>query len=247
MKLKIGDQLIGKKQRQRLNEDITSSEVRLISEDGEQLGVVSIEVALEKAREVGLDLIEVGPNTKPPVCKILDYGKLKYEEKKKQQLSKKKQHVIKVKEIRLRPRIDDHDLMTKLNHGRKFLQDGSKLKVTLMFRGREMARVDLGKIVMEKVLEELSDVAEVEKDIPLEGRRMSMILNAKQECQMPKMKTRRGAAKRFKVTGSGRIKRNKANHRHMLIRRSNKAKRKMRQSGIVSSADRKLVKAMLGI
>ena len=247
MKLKIGDQLIGKKQRQRLNEEITSSEVRLISEDGEQLGVVSIEVALEKAKEVGLDLIEVGPNTKPPVCKILDYGKLKYEEKKKQQLSKKKQHVIKVKEIRLRPRIDDHDLMTKLNHGRKFLQDGSKLKVTLMFRGREMARVDLGKIVMEKVLEELSDVAEVEKDIPLEGRRMSMILNAKQECQMPKMKTRRGAAKRFKVTGSGRIKRNKANHRHMLIRRSNKAKRKMRQSGIVSSADRKLVKAMLGI
>tara|TARA_B100000161_G_scaffold261863_1_gene230814 strand:- start:111 stop:566 length:456 start_codon:yes stop_codon:yes gene_type:complete len=151
----------------------------LISEDGEQLGVVSIEVALEKAREVGLDLIEVGPNTKPPVCKILDYGKLKYEEKKKQQLSKKKQHVIKVKEIRLRPRIDDHDLMTKLNQGRKFLQDGAKLKVTLMFRGREMARVDLGKLVMEKVLEELSDVAEVEKDIPLEGRRMSMILNAK--------------------------------------------------------------------
>ena len=151
----------------------------MISEDGEQLGVVSIEVALEKAREVGLDLIEVGPNTKPPVCKILDYGKLKYEEKKKQQLSKKKQHVIKVKEIRLRPRIDDHDLMTKLNQGRKFLQDGAKLKVTLMFRGREMARVDLGKIVMEKVLEELSDVAEVEKDIPLEGRRMSMILNAK--------------------------------------------------------------------
>ena len=151
----------------------------MISEDGEQLGVVSIEVALEKAREVGLDLIEVGPNTKPPVCKILDYGKLKYEEKKKQQLSKKKQHVIKVKEIRLRPRIDDHDLMTKLNQGRKFLQDGAKLKVTLMFRGREMARVDLGKLVMEKVLEELSDVAEVEKDIPLEGRRMSMILNSK--------------------------------------------------------------------
>ena len=151
----------------------------MISEDGEQLGVVSIEVALEKAREVGLDLIEVGPNTEPPVCKILDYGKLKYEEKKKQQLSKKKQHVIKVKEIRLRPRIDDHDLMTKLNHGRKFLLDGAKLKVTLMFRGREMARVDLGKLVMEKVLEELSDVAEVEKDIPLEGRRMSMILNAK--------------------------------------------------------------------
>ena len=153
--------------------------MRLISDSGEQLGVVPIEVALDKAKEVGLDLIEVAPNSKPPVCRILDYGKLRYEEKKRQQLSKKKQHIIKIKEIRLRPQIDDHDLLTKLNQGRKFLLDGAKLKVTLMFRGREMSRVDLGTIVMERVLEELSDVAEVEKDIPLEGRRMSMILNAK--------------------------------------------------------------------
>ena len=151
----------------------------MILEDGEQLGVVTIEVAIQKAEDAGLDLMEVAPDAKPPVCKIVDHGKLKYEEKKKQQLSKKKQHVVKVKEIRLRPRIDTHDLMTKLNQGRKFLLDGAKLKVTLMFRGREMARVDLGKAVMERVLEELSDVAEVEKDIPLEGRRMSMILNAK--------------------------------------------------------------------
>jgi len=153
--------------------------VRLISDSGEQLGVVPIEVAIDKAKEVGLDLIEVAPNSNPPVCRILDHGKLRYEEKKRQQLSKKKQHIIKIKEIRLRPQIDDHDLLTKLNQGRKFLLDGAKLKVTLMFRGREMSRVDLGKIVMEKVLEELADVAEVEKDIPLEGRRMSMILNAK--------------------------------------------------------------------
>ena len=153
--------------------------MRLISDSGEQLGVVPIEVALDKAKEVGLDLIEVAPNSKPPVCRILDYGKLRYEEKKRQQLSKKKQHIIKIKEIRLRPQIDDHDLLTKLNQGRKFLLDGAKLKVTLMFRGREMSRVDLGKIVMERGLEELSDVAEGEKDIPLEGRRMSMILNAK--------------------------------------------------------------------
>ena len=123
--------------------------------------------------------ITVAPGATPPVCKILDHGKLKYEEKKKQQQSKKKQHIVKVKEIRLRPRIEEHDLMTKLNHGRKFLQDGSKLKITLMFRGRELSRIDLGKVVMERVLEELADVAEVEKDIPLEGRRMSMILNAK--------------------------------------------------------------------
>ena len=151
----------------------------MISEDGEQLGVVAIEVALQKANNAGLDLMEVAPDAKPPVCKIVDHGKLKYEEKKKQQQSKKKQHIVKIKEIRLRPRIEDHDLMTKLNHGRKFLQDGAKLKVTLMFRGRELSRIDLGKIVMERVLEELADVAEVEKDIPLEGRRMSMILNAK--------------------------------------------------------------------
>ena len=153
--------------------------MRLISDSGEQLGVVPIEVAIDKAKEVGLDLIEVAPNSKPPVCRILDYGKLRYEEKKRQQLSKKKQHIIKIKEIRLRPQIDDHDLLTKLNQGRKFLLDGAKLKITLMFRGREMSRVDLGKLVMERVLQELSDVAEVEKDIPLEGRRMSMILNAK--------------------------------------------------------------------
>ncbi len=153
--------------------------MRLISDSGEQLGVVPIDVALIKAKEVGLDLIEVAPNSNPPVCRILDHGKLRYEEKKRLQLSKKKQHIIKIKEIRLRPQIDDHDLLTKLNQGRKFLLDGAKLKVTLMFRGREMSRVDLGKIVMEKVLEELADVAEVEKDIPLEGRRMSMILNAK--------------------------------------------------------------------
>jgi translation initiation factor IF-3 len=151
----------------------------LISEDGEQLGVVPIEVAIQKAEDAGLDLMEVAPDANPPVCKIVDHGKLKYEEKKKQQQSKKKQHIVKIKEIRLRPRIEDHDLMTKLNHGRKFLQDGAKLKVTLMFRGRELSRIDLGKIVMERVLEELADVAEVEKDIPLEGRRMSMILNAK--------------------------------------------------------------------
>jgi len=151
----------------------------LISETGEQLGVVSIEAAITRAEDVGLDLMEVAPGAKPPVCKVVDYGKLKYEEKKKQQQSKKKQHVVKLKEIRLRPRIDNHDLMTKVNRGRKFLEAGAKLKVTLMFRGRELSRIDLGRVVMERVLEELADVAEVEKNIPLEGRRMSIILNAK--------------------------------------------------------------------
>jgi len=143
------------------------------------LGIVPTLDALERAKEFGLDLMEVAPNADPPVCKILNYGKLKYEEKKKLQNSKKKQHVIKVKEIRFRPRIDEHDLMTKMNMGRKFLNEGFKLKVTLMFRGRELSRIDLGKDVMDRVLEELADVADVEKDIPLEGRRMSVILNGK--------------------------------------------------------------------
>ena len=170
--------LIAKKQKQRLNDEITADKIRLISEKGEQLGIVSLEAALEQTRESGLDLIEIAPNGRPPVCKMVDYGKLKYEKKKKQQQSKKKQHVIKIKEIRLRPRIEEHDLMTKLNQGRKFLSNGAKLKVTLMFRGRELSRIDLGRNVMERVLEELADIAEVEKDIPLEGRRMSVILNA---------------------------------------------------------------------
>ena len=147
--------------------------------DCEQLGVVETSAALDRAEEFVLDLMEVAPNSDPPVCKIVNYGKLKYEEKKKLQNSKKKQHVIKVKEIRFRPRIGEHDLMTKVNMGRKFLNEGFKLKITLMFRGRELARVDLGKDVMNKVLEKLSDVAEIEKDNPLEGRRMSVILSGK--------------------------------------------------------------------
>ena len=126
-----------------------------------------------------MDLVEVAPNSKPPVCKILDFGKMKYEEKKKEQQSKKKQHVIKIKEIRIRPRIGEHDLENKLNMGRKFLKEGFKLKVTMMFRGREMSRIDLGEDVLNKVSIILSDVAIVEKQNPLEGKRIVMIFTGK--------------------------------------------------------------------
>tara|TARA_Y100001947_G_scaffold156327_1_gene164218 strand:- start:1 stop:381 length:381 start_codon:yes stop_codon:yes gene_type:complete len=126
-----------------------------------------------------MDLVEVAPNSKPPVCKILDFGKMKYEEKKKEQQSKKKQHVIKIKEIRIRPRIGEHDLENKLNMGRKFLKEGFKLKVTMMFRGREMSRIDLGEDVLNKVSKFLSDVAVVEKQNPLEGKRIVMIFTGK--------------------------------------------------------------------
>ena len=162
-----------------MNESIIADEVRLIGADGNQFGIVSVSDALEEASEAELDLVEISPNAKPPVCKIMNYGKFKYEEQKREQQSKKKQHVVKIKEIRLRPRIDQHDLETKVNMGRKFLKDGCKLKVTLMFRGREMSRLDLGEIVLDKVAEMLADIAEIEKRDPMEGRRLTVMYTAK--------------------------------------------------------------------
>jgi len=153
--------------------------VRLISETGEQLGVMKTEDAIARAMDVGQDLIEVAPNAKPPVAKILNYGKLKYEEKKKAQASKKKQHVVKIKELRVRPRIDDHDLLTKVNRGRQFISDGCKLKITLMYRGREMSRLDLGLDVLDRIINLFSDIAVVEKHGELEGRRQTIILTGK--------------------------------------------------------------------
>ena len=153
--------------------------MRLISETGEQLGIMKTEDAIARAMDVGQDLIEVSPNEKPPVAKILNYGKLKYEEKKKAQASKKKQHVVKIKELRVRPRIDDHDLMTKVNRGRQFISDGCKLKITLMYRGREMSRLDLGLDVLGRIIDLFSDIAVVEKHGELEGRRQTIILTGK--------------------------------------------------------------------
>ena len=153
--------------------------MRLISETGEQLGVMKTEDAIARAMDVGQDLIEVSPNAKPPVAKILNYGKLKYEEKKKAQASKKKQHVVKIKELRVRPRIDDHDLLTKVNRGRQFISDGCKLKITLMYRGREMSRLDLGLDVLSRIIDLFSDIAVVEKHGELEGRRQTIILTGK--------------------------------------------------------------------
>ena len=153
--------------------------MRLISETGEQLGVMKTEDAIARAMDVGQDLIEVSPNAKPPVAKILNYGKLKYEEKKKAQASKKKQHVVKIKELRVRPRIDDHDLMTKVNRGRQFISADCKLKITLMYRGREMSRLDLGLDVLSRIIDLFSDIAVVEKHGELEGRRQTIILTGK--------------------------------------------------------------------
>jgi translation initiation factor IF-3 len=153
--------------------------VRLIAPDGVQIGVVSTDEALKKAEGYGLDLVEVAPNSKPPVCRIMDYGKYKYEQSKKEKISKKKQHTITVKEIRLRPRTDDHDLETKIKHARKFLEQKNKVKVTMLFRGREMAYQDFGRELLDRVQEMLDDVAKVESEPKMEGRRMIMVLAAK--------------------------------------------------------------------
>ena len=153
--------------------------MRVIGKDGDQLGVISIENALYEAEQVGLDLVEISPNTTPPVCKILDYGKFRYEKQKQVKINKKKQHTVQVKEIRLRPNTGDHDLTTKLMKAQKFLLNGDKLKVTVMFRGREMARRQAGVDLLDRVREILDEVAKIDKSANMEGRRMSMILSPK--------------------------------------------------------------------
>ncbi len=143
------------------------------------MGIVPIEKARDMARESGLDLVEVAPTSKPPVCKLLDFGKYKYEISKKEKDSKKKQHVIVVKEIRMRPRTEDHDLEFKLKHARKFLEQRNKVKFTIQFRGREMAYKELGGELMDKVIEKLDDIAKVEGERKFEGRSLTVTMIAK--------------------------------------------------------------------
>jgi translation initiation factor IF-3 len=163
----------------RLNDAIRAREVRLIDENGENVGVVPRFDALRKAEEVGLDLVEISPDAEPPVCKILDYGKFKYQEQKKAAEARKTQKIVEVKEIKMRPSIDDHDYETKLKAMRRFFEDGDKVKVTLRFRGREMAHMQLGMQVLQRVKAELIDSVKVESEPRLEGRQMVMILAPK--------------------------------------------------------------------
>ena len=157
-----------------MNELIISSEVRVIADDGEQLGVMTPSDALTRAQEVGLDLVEVAPGSKPPVCRIMDYGRYKYERKKK--MGKNKGHTASLKEVKLRPRTDQHDLDFKLKNARRFLVDGDKVKVTVMYRGREMVHREFGYRQLKNVTELLSDIANVENPPRMEGRFLSMIL-----------------------------------------------------------------------
>ena len=162
-----------------INERIRDREVRLVSESGEQLGIMSSREALKLAREADLDLVKIAQNAKPPVCKIIDYGKYRYELARKEKEAKKKQKTMEVKEVRLSPNIDTNDLNTKANQARKFITKGDKVKVTLRFRGREMAHVNYSKQILDSFYERLEDIAVVDKNPKMEGRSMVMFLSQK--------------------------------------------------------------------
>ena len=162
-----------------INEQIRDREVRLIGVNGEQLGIMSAREAMKKAEEAELDLVKIAPTAKPPVCKIIDYGKYRYELTRKEKEAKKKQKVVEVKEIRMSPNIESNDLNTKMNATKKFLEKGNKVKVTLRFRGREMAHMQSSKHILDDFAESLADVAVIEKAPKVEGRNISMVLAEK--------------------------------------------------------------------
>ena len=162
-----------------INGQIRDKEVRLIGEDGEQKGIMPIKEAMRLAQEAELDLVKIAPKAQPPVCKIIDYGKYRYELARKEKEAKKKQKTVEVKELRLSPNIDTNDLNTKVNNAKKFISKGNKVKITLRFRGREMAHVQQSKHILDDFAELLKDIAVVEKQPKLEGRSMSMVLTEK--------------------------------------------------------------------
>ncbi len=162
-----------------INEQIRDREIRLIGKDGEQLGIMSASEAMRMAREAELDLVKIAPTAKPPVCKIIDYGKYRYELARKEKEARKKQKTIEIKEVRLSPNIDDNDLKTKVNAARKFIQKGDKVKVTLRFRGREMAHVQSSKRILDEFAEKLADIAVVDRAPKMEGRSMTMFFSEK--------------------------------------------------------------------
>lgn len=163
----------------RINDEIRVPQVRLIDQHGEMMGVMSAREALIRAYDVGLDLVEISPNAVPPVCKILDYGKYKYEQQKKANEARKKQKVVEIKEIKVRPNIDDHDYDVKMRQMKTFISEGDKVKVTLRFRGREMAHQDLGVKVLDRIRTELAETTKVEQFPRLENRQMIMVLAPK--------------------------------------------------------------------
>lgn len=167
------------KETMRINEEIRAKEVRLNSPTNEPLGIVQLQDALRMAIEQNLDLVEVAPTARPPVCRIMDFGKFKYEQQKREKEVKKKQKIVTVKEVKLRPNIEDHDFEVKFKNAQRFLEDGDKVKVTIMFRGRELSHPELGRKVLDKMALQIKDIANIERGAKLEGKNMIMILAPK--------------------------------------------------------------------
>ncbi|MBE9546477.1 MAG: translation initiation factor IF-3 [Proteobacteria bacterium] len=163
----------------RINRGIKSDTIRVIDSDGNQLGILPLEDALSEAEKAGMDLVEVAPNSTPPVCRIMDYGKYRYQQSKKLQVAKKSAVTIQVKEIRMRPKIEEHDLQFKLRHIKKFLDQNNKVKITMMFRGREIMYSNIGREIMEGIKNELGDTCVIDKHPKLEGRNMVMVVSPK--------------------------------------------------------------------
>jgi len=162
-----------------INEEITDSEIRVIGDDGSQLGIMSAEAALEVAAEAGLDLVKIAPNSVPPVCKVMDYGKYRFEQTKREKEARRNQHVVEIKEIRMSPGIDTNDFNVKLKNGIKFLREGNRLKVAIRFRGREMAHTEIGEELLSRFAAGCEEVATVDKNPKLDGRHMNMFLSPK--------------------------------------------------------------------
>ncbi|NMB12729.1 MAG: translation initiation factor IF-3 [Firmicutes bacterium] len=165
----------------RINSEIRARDVRVISPEGEQLGVMSTRDALQVATERELDLVEVAPNARPPVCRIMDYGKYRYEQTKRQKEAKKKQKVVTVKEVRMTPKIEEHDFQVKTRNAERFLKDGNKVKVSVRFRGREVVHSNLARDMLLQMVEEINHIANIERQPMMEGRQMIMVLSPKQE------------------------------------------------------------------
>ncbi len=165
-----------KEQRVRVNDQIRISPIRLIGADGEQVGIVALDEAKQRAEDAGLDLVEVAPEARPPVCKLMDYGKYRYEEQRKAREARKKQHTVSLKEVKYRPGIEDHDYDFKTRHVRRFLDDGDKVKVTMMFRGRQLSHPELGLEVLQRVAAAVEDLGKIESQPTREGRTMSMVI-----------------------------------------------------------------------
>lgn len=257
---------IAKSDDTRINDEIRAPRVRLIGVDGSQLGLFDTRDAQRIADDQNLDLVEIAPNADPPVCKVMDYGKFKYQQAMKAKQARKNQSKIEVKEMKFRPKIDVGDYETKKGHVLRFLKKGARVKITIMFRGREMAHPEQGLNVLERLAEDLKPFATVESQPKLEGRNMLMLLapikgafdnegesepsdkkstRYQKESSMPKMKTHSGSKKRFRRSGTGKIMRAKAYKSHILTKKSTKRKRGFRQETELAAADAKVINARL--